>query len=80
MTPALRATSGYWLAGLALATLGVILKRFGAPTLADLQHRAALAVTGEIIALAGLGIIMLGIRRRIKLASADHPTPADTAT
>lgn len=70
MTPALRASARHWLAGLALATVGVVVNRLAAPALADLHHRAVLAVTGELIALAGLGVIMLGIRRRIRLATA----------
>ncbi len=67
MTPALRASARHWLTGLALATGGVVTVRLIAPGCPDLRQRAAFALSGELIALAGLFVIMLGIRRRIRL-------------
>ncbi len=70
MTPALRASARHWLIGLALATGGVVFVRLVAPACADHRLRAVVALSGEIIALTGLFVIMLGIRRRIRLQSA----------
>jgi uncharacterized membrane protein YidH (DUF202 family) len=68
MTPALRASARHWLAGLALASAGVAANRLLAPCFSSPQVRAACAVTGELVALTGLLVIMLGVRRRIRMA------------
>lgn len=68
MTTAFRASARHWLAGLALATLGVAVNRLLAPAFPAGQLRAAIALSGELVALAGLAVIALGIRRRLKLA------------
>ena len=73
MTPALRASARHWLYGIILAALGVMINRQLAPAFTD-KTRSALALAGELIALAGLAVIMLGIRRRIQLAEAARPS------
>lgn len=80
MSPVFHASARYWLAGLALAALGVVLARLVAPAF-ETRTRAGLALVGELAALAGLFVIVLGIRRRVRLASeaAVNP-PAPDAT
>lgn len=72
MSPAFHASARHWLAGLVLAAAGVAIARLIAPAFAD-RARAALALAGELVALAGLLVIALGIRRRIRRASATVP-------
>jgi hypothetical protein len=67
MTSALRFSARYWLTGIALAFVGVSANRLLAP-LFDPRPRAIVAVAGELIALAGLGVIIFGINRRLRLA------------
>ena len=77
MSPAFNASARHWLAGIALAAVGVVVARLLAPAF-DVRLRAALALLGELTALAGLYVIVLGIRRRLRLASAaaeDIPAP-----
>jgi hypothetical protein len=78
MSPVFHASARHWLAGLALAVAGVVVARVIAPTF-DARPRAALALLGELTALAGLYVIVLGIRRRLRLASAaaDNAPAAD---
>jgi drug/metabolite transporter superfamily protein YnfA len=71
MTPALKASARYWIAGTALAFAGVAVARVVAPGY-EARTRAALALTGQLVALAGLAIILLGIRRRLSRT----PSPA----
>lgn len=68
MTPSLRASARHWLAGLVLAAAGVGINRMLAPCFSSQQTRAAFALGGELVALSGLLVIMLGVRRRIRLA------------
>ena len=67
MTSALRFSARYWLTGIALAFVGVSANRLLAP-LFDARPRAIVAVAGELVALAGLGVIIFGINRRLRLA------------
>lgn len=70
MSPVFRASARFWLAGLALAVVGVALAREVAPRLGDAERaRALVALAGEIAALAGLFVIALGIRRRARAAA-----------
>lgn len=80
MTPTLRASARHWLAGLALAATGVAVNRLLAPGFASHQIRAACAVTGELVALTGLLVIMLGVRRRIRLAEQANGSTIPPAT
>ena len=77
MSPVFRASARHWLAGLALAAAGVALARLVAPGFAD-RARAAVALSGELLALAGLFVIAHGIRRRLRHAGStpDGPAPA----
>ena len=79
MTSALRFSARYWLTGIALAFVGVSANRLLAP-LFDARPRAIVAVAGELVALAGLGVIIFGINRRLRLAgelaNSDNTSPA----
>lgn len=69
MTPALRDSARHWLTGLALAGAGVAVNRLLAPAFpVGSVPRAACALTGQLVALAGLLVIMLGIRARLRRA------------
>lgn len=71
MNPAFHASARHWLAGLVLAAAGVVLARVVAPLPEfPARTRAAVALVGQLVALAGLFVIVLGIRRRLRLAAA----------
>lgn len=72
MSSVFHASARHWLAGLALAGLGVALARVAAPRL-DLRPGAACALLGELVAICGLLVIALGIRRRLRLAARTSP-------
>jgi hypothetical protein len=59
-----------WLAGIATSMSGVALARMLAPSL-DKPLRLYTTVGGQILALAGLFIIAVGVRNRIRKASAE---------
>lgn len=61
---------GYWSAGLAVSLLGVAGARWLAP-LTDGRLRAWLTLGGQLTALAGLLILCIGIRRRVKRDSVE---------
>jgi uncharacterized membrane protein YidH (DUF202 family) len=69
MSPAFHASARYWVSGIALAAAGVVIARLVAPAFEARPH-AALALFGELTALAGLYVIVLGIRHRLRLDSA----------
>jgi hypothetical protein len=65
-SPVFHAAPRHWLAGIGLAALGVLVARLLAPSVADEPRaRAFVALFGELLALAGLFVIVLGIRRRL---------------
>lgn len=64
-----RATWRYWVAGVVVALAGVLLARGLAPRLAT-EARAWVEVVGQLMGLAGLLIIALGVRRRLRAAVA----------
>ncbi len=66
-----RANAGFWIAGLLLALAGVSVARVVAPSLHG-TTRLTVMLGGQFLALAGLFIICLGVRRRIKRAA---PSP-----
>lgn len=70
MSPAIRASARYWLTGLILAAVGVALARLVAPGFAE-RPRSLIALAGEVVALSGLFVIALGIRRRLRRAAAE---------
>lgn len=76
MTPALKASARHWLAGIAIAFTGVALSRLVASGLDDPRARAAVALCGQFIALGGLLVIILGIRRRLR----NHASDAGSST
>ncbi len=72
MSPAIKASARHWLAGIAIAGVGVAVSRLIAPGF-DAPGRAATALAGQLIALSGLLIILLGIRRRLRNHATDDP-------
>lgn len=54
----------WWLAGIILAAVGVLLARFAAPGLGE-RARALTALAGELLALGGLVVIAIGVSRRV---------------
>jgi Zn-dependent protease with chaperone function len=71
MTPALKASARHWIAGTALAFAGVAVARLVAPGFEG-RARAAIALTGQLVALGGLLVILLGIRRRLSRAAPEE--------
>lgn len=59
-----------WIAGIAVAFLGIALVRGLAPSL-DGDTRIYVTVAGQLLACGGLLIICLGLRRRIKHATTE---------
>lgn len=55
----------WWLGGIGLAAVGVVLTRLAAPTFA-LAERPLVQVAGELLALGGLGVIAWGVSRRVR--------------
>ncbi|HEY9248816.1 MAG TPA: hypothetical protein VIO38_06780 [Rariglobus sp.] len=72
MTPALKASARHWLAGIVIAFAGVAVTRLWAPGFEGRAH-AAVAVAGQLLAMGGLFIILLGIRRRLRRATTESP-------
>ena len=66
MTPEIKASGRHWLLGVTLAFTGVALARLVAPGFEASSARALFAVTGQLTALGGLWVILLGIRRRLR--------------
>ena len=55
----------FWIAGSTLAFLGVALARIVAPSL-DGRNQICVTIGGQLLAICGLFIICLGVRRRIQ--------------
>lgn len=72
MSSAIKASARHWLFGIILAAIGVTLSRVVAPEF-DAHTKALLATAGQLIALSGLFVILLGIRKRLHRANADAP-------
>lgn len=54
----------WWLGGVALAAVGVILVRIAAPSLSG-ATRPVMEITGQLMALGGLVVIAFGVSRRM---------------
>jgi VIT1/CCC1 family predicted Fe2+/Mn2+ transporter len=54
----------FWLAGLALAIIGVLLARVISRHYDQAAFQLVMFAVGTLLALAGLGLIMLGIRKK----------------
>lgn len=72
MTPAIKASARHWACGIALAFAGVAIARLLAPGFEG-RTQAAVAATGQFVALSGLLVILAGIRRRLRRANAEAP-------
>ncbi|MDD5082154.1 MAG: hypothetical protein PHU08_02150 [Dehalococcoidales bacterium] len=57
------ASRKFWIIGLALAGTGVVLVRLVSPALDEAVPRLVVYFLGITVALAGLGVIMYGIRK-----------------
>jgi hypothetical protein len=62
-----RANASPWIFGTLLALLGVALARLVAPTLTG-HTRLVVTIGGQLLGLAGLFVICLGVRRRLRAA------------
>jgi hypothetical protein len=58
------AHAGTWFAGTAIALAGVALARVVAPRLAESAQIAG-TIAGQLLALAGLGLLCVGVSRRV---------------
>ncbi len=56
----------FWLAGLVLAGIGVVLARVVSQRLDQPLPKLVMFGLGSILAFAGLGVIMFGIRKNLK--------------
>lgn len=65
MIRSLAQSARYWVAGTLVAFAGVAATRLLAPAFGQPQ-RACIAAAGEVIAIAGLGILILGVNRRLR--------------
>lgn len=73
-SPVFKAAARHWLAGIAICALGAGIARLLAPALIDQARlRTLITLFGELVALAGLFVIVLGIRRRLDRAAQDRP-------
>ena len=79
MTPALRFSARYWITGIILAIVGVSANRLLAP-LFDPRPRSLVAVVGELVAIAGLCVIVFGINRRLRQAGGLANPDASTSS
>ena len=66
------ANARYWVTGTLVALAGVAVARFVAPQFAP-SGRIALTVGGQLLALAGLIIISVGVSRRVRNHSESTP-------
>lgn len=64
------ANARFWIAGSAVAFLGVLLARVVSPSF-DGKTKIYLTVGGQLLAILGLFILCLGVRRRIKQAASE---------
>ena len=56
---------GFWIAGISAAFVGVAIARLIAPSYSG-TARIVMTMGGQLLALCGLFILCLGVRRRIK--------------
>jgi hypothetical protein len=70
--------AAYWIIGVTLALTGALVARFVAPGLAE-THRAIISVAGHLAAGAGLLVIAIGVRNRLRVAGAAASSGADVA-
>lgn len=65
-----------WLAGMLLALAGAAIARLGPDMFGGPARHAVFA--GRLLAVAGLGVIMLGIRQRIRREEISDPDATDS--
>jgi hypothetical protein len=54
----------YWLAGLATCAVGLILARLVSPAITTPLEQLGIFILGSVLCFAGLGIIIVGIRKK----------------
>ena len=54
----------FWIIGIALAIIGLVVGRVVSRLFGSAELQAAIYIVGVILALGGLGVIMYGIRKR----------------
>jgi hypothetical protein len=54
----------YWLVGLATCAVGLVLARIVSPAVTTPIEQLGLFIFGSVLCLAGLGIIVVGIRKK----------------
>jgi hypothetical protein len=70
---ALKAARRYWIAGIVIALVGVLLARVVAPHF-EARPRTILNVAGRLLGMGGLVVIAFGVSRRISAAQGnDQP-------
>ena len=67
---AIKAARRTWIAGIAIALIGILLARMVAPHF-EHQPRTLMTVIGRLLGMAGLIVIAYGINRRIHAAQKD---------
>ena len=75
MSPEFKASARHWIFGVAIAFAGVAISRVVAPGF-DGRIHAMVALAGQFVALGGLFVILLGIRRRLNRATPEDPPAA----
>ena len=68
----LRANWRYWVIGILVSTIGVVLARLVAPSYTD-KTRAALSGVGRLVAASGLILIAVGVSRRVAVEEQTNP-------
>lgn len=61
--------NGYWIGGTLAALSGAFVARFVGPGMSEEKLRPVVTVLGQALALAGLFVIMLGVRKRLRRAN-----------
>jgi len=76
MKPFARFANRYWIGGIMMALAGVTLARFVAPFM-EKQPRFYATAAGQLLALGGLWVIALGVRRRFNMPSGEVVSSRD---
>lgn len=67
------ANARFWMGGTVIAFAGVVLARFVAPALPPGALRLTATIGGQLIAIAGLALICVGVSRRVRRTSDESP-------
>jgi len=67
----------YWIAGVLTALAGVAVARIVAPALHSSQVSICMTIVGQLVAISGLFIVMLGTRKRYRAMKRDQEESVD---